>query len=194
MTTKNPAQRGRTFFTSDTHFGHRGVIGMCQRPFVDAAEMDELLIERWNATIRKHDVVHHLGDFALNSSPERCQAVFARLNGVKHLVAGNHDKARHLELPWASPPADLRTVHVDGRRIVLCHYALRTWNGSWRGALHLYGHSHGALPGTSRSTDVGTDCWGYRPVALDEILERMAATSEAPEEQRGFEETDDGEE
>lgn len=189
---KNP-NTPRTFFTGDTHFGHRGVIGMCQRPFADAVEMDELLIEKWNSVVRKCDVVHHLGDFALNSSAARCQEIFARLNGVKHLVRGNHDKPRHVGLSWASPPEDMRTVHVDGRRIVLCHYALRTWRGSWQGALHLYGHSHGALPGTSRSTDVGTDCWGYRPVGLDEILERMAATPAAPEEAALAAERDDGE-
>jgi hypothetical protein len=52
---------------------------------------------------------------------------------------------------------------------VLCHYALRTWNGSHRGALRLYGHSHGGLAGDSQSVDVGVDCWDFRPVTLDEI-------------------------
>lgn len=172
----------RTFFTSDTHFGHRGVIRMCRRPFADAAEMDEMLIEAWNAVVRKGDTVWHLGDFALNTSAERCQELFGRLNGVKHLIPGNHERPRHLELGWASPPEKLRTVHVEGRKLVLCHYGLRTWPGSWHGALHLYGHSHGALPGTARSLDVGVDCWAYRPVELAEILERMTATPTVPEE------------
>jgi calcineurin-like phosphoesterase family protein len=179
---KTTTNTGRTLFTSDTHFGHRGVIRMCNRPFADAAEMTELMIERWNSVVRKCDTVWHLGDFALNLSAERCQEVFSRLNGSLHLIPGNHDKRRHLDLPWASPPEALRTVHVEGRRLVLCHYGLRTWHGSWRGALHLYGHSHGALPGTSRSLDVGMDCWGYAPVCLDQILERMAATDVVPEE------------
>lgn len=172
-----------TWFCADAHFGHRGILKMSGRPWDDIARHDEDLIHAWNSRVRPSHDVFFLGDFAMNSSPERCQQVFARLNGKKHLIVGNHDGPRHIGLPWASEPADLRTVHVDGTRIVLCHYALRTWNGSWRGALHLYGHSHGTLPGTSRSCDVGLDCWGYRPVNLAEIRERLAATPTPPEEQ-----------
>ena len=43
-----------------------------------------------------------------------------------------------------------------------------------RGDIHLFGHSHGSLPGTATSTDVGVDCFGYRPVTLDEIRVRLA--------------------
>ena len=72
---------------------------------------------------------------------------------------------------------DRRTgVVVDGVGIWLSHYAHRTWPRLHRGDLHLYGHSHGTLPGDSRSLDVGVDCWGYRPVTLAEIRERMAST------------------
>ncbi|MGY6281929.1 metallophosphoesterase [Methylorubrum extorquens] len=174
----------RTWFTADTHFGHRGILRMSARPWEEIAQHDDDLIYAWNSAVRPGDTVFHLGDFAMNSSAERCQDIFAQLRGDKHLVIGNHDGPRHFSLPWSSEPSDLRTVHVDGTRLVLCHYGLRTWNGSWRGGLHLYGHSHGTLPGTSRSCDVGVDCWGYRPVGLAEIQERLAATPEPPEEQR----------
>lgn len=40
--------------------------------------------------------------------------------------------------------------------------------------IHLFGHSHGNLPGTATSTDVGVDCFEYRPVTLDEIRVRLA--------------------
>lgn len=173
-----------TWFTADTHFGYRGILAMERRPWDDIARHDEDLIHAWNSRVRPDHDVFHLGDFAMNSSAERCQSVFARLNGRKHLVVGNHDGARHLALGWASDPADLRTIFVDGVRIVLCHYGLRTWNGMWRGAIHLYGHSHGKLPGTSRSLDVGVDEWAYRPVSLAEIRERMATIPEEPEERR----------
>jgi calcineurin-like phosphoesterase family protein len=49
----------------------------------------------------------------------------------------------------------------------------RTWNHIWRGDIHLYGHSHGSLPGTARSLDVGVDCWEHRPVRLSEIMEAL---------------------
>ena len=171
----------RTWFTSDTHFGHRGVLVMEKRPWDDIAKHDDDLIYAWNTTVRPGDDVFHLGDLALNSSAERCQEVFARLNGSKRLIVGNHDKTRHVQLGWADPPEKLRTIHVDGVRLVLSHYAMRTWDGVWRGTRHLYGQSHNQLPGTSLSLDVGVDAWRYRPVGLAEIMERMAETPTLPE-------------
>jgi calcineurin-like phosphoesterase family protein len=46
----------------------------------------------------------------------------------------------------------------------------------------LYGHSHGRLPGTRTSLDVGVDCWSYLPVTLDEIRDRLATLPAAPAE------------
>ena len=105
-----------TFFTADHHFGQEGVIRMCGRHFADAAEMDEVLVHAWNARVRPSDVVWFLGDFAMGSSPDRCRELFARLNGTKHLVRGNHDKPRVLDLPWASQH-DLAQITVDGVRL-----------------------------------------------------------------------------
>jgi len=34
---------------------------------------------------------------------------------------------------------ELKEIKVGETKIVLCHYALRTWNGSHQGALQLYG-------------------------------------------------------
>ena len=40
-----------TYFTSDQHFGHENIIRFCQRPFRGAAEMNEVLVEKWNAKV-----------------------------------------------------------------------------------------------------------------------------------------------
>ena len=71
---------------------------------------------------------------------------------------------------WGSV-SQMKDILVDGQRIFLCHYGMRTWPGAHRGALHLYGHSHGTLPGNAQCTDVGVDCWAFRPVTLPEIRE-----------------------
>ncbi|GJE81967.1 hypothetical protein CJNNKLLH_3324 [Methylorubrum thiocyanatum] len=45
--------------------------------------------------------------------------------------------------------------------------------------MHLYGHSHGTLPGTAASIDVEGNCFGFRPVAIDEIRVRLAENADA---------------
>ena len=169
-------------FTADQHFGHQAIIEMCKRPFTSVEEMDEALIVNWNAVVARNDNVWVVGDFAYRIELKRKRAIFNRLNGSKHLVPGNHDKSDTLSLAWASVNK-IRQIVVDGQKLVLCHYALRTWPASRRGAIHLYGHSHGMLPGNSQSTDVGVDCWAYRPVTLVQIkeaLEREPPTGMVP--------------
>ncbi|MFF8801257.1 MULTISPECIES: metallophosphoesterase family protein [unclassified Methylobacterium] len=181
---------GRVLFTSDTHFGHHGAIGHSDRPFRDVEEMNRLLVEAWNATVGKRDTVFHLGDFAHKASPETCAEIFSRLNGQKHLIRGNHDRKRTLELPWESIHERL-TVRVGGHKVILDHYPMRSWDSAYHGSLHLFGHVHGKFEGTSQSCDVGVDLWQYRPVTLDEILPRLAANPTRPEERLGPDPEDD---
>ncbi|MCC4300258.1 metallophosphoesterase [Aurantimonas coralicida] len=184
------------FFTADTHFGHRGIIAMCDRPFYDVEDMDEGLIRRWNDRVRKSDIVYHLGDFTMGATAGRGREIFDRLNGRKHLIIGNHDREKVRTLPWASPPRDrLMLRHPEEKMpVVLDHYALRTWPSLHHGAIHLYGHSHGSLPGIGRSVDVGVDVWNYTPVTLNEIrrtLERQQAVLDDARAARAVSEMDD---
>jgi calcineurin-like phosphoesterase family protein len=161
-----------TFFSADHHFGHEGIIALCNRPFATVDEMDRAMIAAWNEVVTPADVVWHLGDFAHRAEPRRKRAILSQLNGSLHLVPGNHDDADTLAMGWASV-GQIREIKVDGQRLVLCHYGMRTWPGSKRGSIHLYGHSHGGLPGGRQCLDVGVDCWGFRPVSLPEIRARL---------------------
>ena len=169
------------FFTSDTHFNHAAILGLCGRPFADIAAMDRALVDNWNAVVRPVDDVWHLGDFAHRGDDRAIERIFKRLHGRKRLIVGNHDGKATLSLPWMEPPIHMRTIGAGRQRIVLCHCGLRTWPGYHRGALHLYGHSHGRLPGNSRSLDVGVEAWDYRPASLDEVLARLATLPVLPD-------------
>ena len=166
-----------TFFWADTHFNHRGILGHCSRPYNTVAEMNRGLVDRWNMQVtRESDVVWFLGDFGFHpgsSGPgEPLDALFHRLRGAKSLVVGNHDERNKqvLDLPWERVER-LTTYRERGTRAELCHYALETWKGAFRGALMLYGHSHGTLKRkVAKRFDVGADCFWY-PVPWYALLD-----------------------
>lgn len=79
---------------SDTHLSHLNIIRYCHRPFQDEHEMDEAIIERWNAVVAPQDKVYHVGDVFFREGWKH----LPRLNGHKRLILGNHDngKCQHL--------------------------------------------------------------------------------------------------
>lgn len=78
------------YVIADTHFGHKRIIEFekLYRPFATIEEHDRVLVERWNAVVRKNDTVWHLGDVFFGKEGHR---PLAALNGIKRLVLGNHD-------------------------------------------------------------------------------------------------------
>ncbi len=172
---------GWVWFTADTHFGHANIIRHCSRPFGSVDEMDAALVANWNAIVRPDDEVWHLGDFCFRSA-KPAGRYLSLLNGRKHLVWGNHDSGEaRADAGWASSQA-VAEISVGGRRLVLCHYAMRVWPKCHHGSVHLYGHSHGSLPGDSQSCDVGVDIpeWGYRPVSLAQIEAYLRTLPQRP--------------
>jgi calcineurin-like phosphoesterase family protein len=160
------------YFTSDTHFGDHRVLNLYDRPFASVAAMDEALIAAWNSVCTGDDEIWHLGDFARTA--DHAAAILPRLNGAKHLVVGNNDPTPALAHGWVSvqPYAELDEA---GRKLVLCHYPFRSWNGQHRGSLNLHGHSHGRLKALPRQFDVGVDVRAYRPVTLEALLDAPRA-------------------
>lgn len=162
----------RTFFTSDTHFGHANIVKLCGRPHGSTSDMDAALAASWNAVVQPDDEIWHLGDFSYKAARAPSDYL-GRLNGKKHLIWDNHDSDQAKEAKgWASSQA-YAEVMVEGERLILFHYALKTWRWVGRGAIHLYGHSHGRLQGDNQSCDVGVDDWDFRPVTLADIKKRL---------------------
>lgn len=173
----------KTFFTSDIHFGHANIIRFCNRPFADVEEMDEAIVRHWNETVGEHDYIYILGDVSF-SKAERTKALIQRLNGIKILIYGNHDKVirdnKQIQSMFSETHEFLeRDFKMEGasgkgKKIIMCHYALRVWNKSHHGSVHLYGHSHGTMPDDgTRSMDVGLDANNMRIISLEEVMAKV---------------------
>ena len=80
-----------TFIVSDTHFGDYRMLEYepSRVKFADSYDLDidSAIIKSWNDTVKKDDVILHLGDFAYKS----IQKYTKELNGIKILLRGNHD-------------------------------------------------------------------------------------------------------
>jgi calcineurin-like phosphoesterase family protein len=192
-----------TYFTSDTHFGHKNIVrgtttwefdpkegaGVQKlRDFDTLEEHNAALVKSINALVKYDDELWHLGDWSFGGH-ENIRKFRDQLNCRNiHLVFGNHDQ--HIE-PINSPyrgcfsscqyykelsfKIDSKKTGQYGKtKIVLFHYAIESFNKQHHGAIHLHGHSHGSLPDRGgKRMDVGVDTNNLYPYHLDEILDFM---------------------
>ena len=164
------------WFTADTHFGHGRIIEYTRRPFQDPQEMEEAILEQFNARIKPGDSLYHLGDLAWSTwLPERGAGFFKQLNSKQlHLIRGNHDRLKDQEYrKWFCWVGDYKTLSAQDRYLVMSHYPFRSWLGREHGSYQLHGHCHGKLPPEGRQMDVGVDPQGFEPVSLDRVIERL---------------------
>lgn len=162
----------KRFFTSDTHFGHTKILEFQPRPFSSVEEMDSVIIERWNSVVGKNDLVYFLGDMCW----KKTNLYVPCLNGQIHWMLGNHDResrTRYLKYKNVKSVQDIKTIKIGDISICMAHYAMRVWNKSHHNSWHLYGHSHGKLPGLGKSFDVCSDCHNYTPLSFDQVAEIM---------------------
>ena len=85
------------WFTADTHFGHENIIKYCNRPFKDADEMNDVLINNWNEQVVEDDTIFHLGDLCFKKFHRGKDIVTEELNGNIILIKGNHDKKQSIK-------------------------------------------------------------------------------------------------
>jgi calcineurin-like phosphoesterase family protein len=180
------------FVISDTHFGHTNSWekfklpnGDPLRPFTSTEEMDETMVERWNAVVRPQDTVYHLGDVVIN---KKSLHHVKRLNGKKRLVRGNHDIFKdddYREVGFES----LYGVRVFVDKFILSHIPLHPESVTERFRVNVHGHLHAgevkmpwgvnADSPDPRYLCVSVENTDYRPLSFDEVEARIKARWEA---------------
>ncbi len=185
------------WYTSDHHFGHRNIIGYCDRPFAGTDEMNAAMVERWNDLVGDDDEVWVIGDIALRDLQTMLVEHVARLRGRKILVPGNHDRCwagrgKHdrsrgvyLELGGFERIVDApKPARIGRKKVRISHfpylldesYDLKYLDhrprddGSWL----LHGHIHEKWRQRGRQINVGVDAWDFRPAPEDTIAHLIA--------------------
>ena len=169
-----------TWITSDLHLSHTNIQKFCPTTrghYADVAAMNEQMILEWNSKVASDDVIYILGDVAFCSA-EKAADIVNRLNGVKHLIVGNHDekniKNQKFHSCFASVQSYLRLVY-NKQLIIMCHFPFLEWDQIHRGSVHFYGHLHGNKTGNEhyRCMDVGVDSTGQVVISLDDAIDRV---------------------
>jgi calcineurin-like phosphoesterase family protein len=132
--------------------------------FTDTDHMREVMISEWNRDVKPDDETFILGDFAFLPSKDAI-AILRRLNGTKILIEGNHDRKLLNDPGFRN---EFKEIHQylrynhDGQLVIMMHYPIWEWDQMHRGAVHFYGHVHGAVTGMEkyRARDVAFDATG----------------------------------
>ncbi|WVX87954.1 metallophosphoesterase [Arthrobacter phage Snek] len=170
----------RVFFHADWHFNHDFVAAT--RGFASAEAHDEALIEAINSRVTKRDHLYVLGDVFMGSVSAGLAQV-ARVNGIKHLILGNHDAAHPMHkrsIPHMRRFLDVFesvSLHEQvrlpgGRKVLLSHFPYEGDHDDrddrhmqWRlrdgGEWLIHGHVHDAWTVNGRQINVGVDKWTY---------------------------------
>lgn len=162
------------FFISDTHFGHEAILGFQNadgspvRSFSSVEEMDQTIIDRWNAVVRPQDHVYHLGDVAMR---RQHLDTISRCNGHKRLVRGNHDIFRTKDyLKYFEEIYGSRVL--DG--MIFTHIPIHL-GSLGRFTANVHGHVHGQPQGFFGLNyyNVSVEVMDYTPVSLDDLKKRI---------------------
>lgn len=168
------------YYISDLHIGYKNAIRFDERPFADIDEMEREIVRRWNEKVGADDDVYILGDVFYRYKGSRADFL-KRLGGRLHLIVGNHDfeiLKNEAALGCFESVDKLRQIVDDGRRVVMCHYPIISWNMKHFGAYHVYGHVHANInEGTifmmkqERAFNAGCMINNYEPCTLLELEE-----------------------
>jgi calcineurin-like phosphoesterase family protein len=161
------------WFTSDPHFGHANILkmtgddGKLIRPgFSCIEDMDNFIVERWNAVVRISDHVYILGDVTMD---RKQLPSLNRLNGHLRLVRGNHDifHTRYY-LQYFKEIYGSRVLD----KLIFTHIPIHP-NSMGRFTANVHGHLHQNASPPGPYFNVCVEQTDYRPLTLEEIKERI---------------------
>ena len=155
-------------FIADLHLGHTNMA--LHRGFSSVEEHDEHIIAKWNSVVTKRDVTYILGDVTMEKSAP--YPLLDRLNGVKHIVLGNHDRRQDAKrlLQYAESIAGM----IQYKGVMLTHCPIHPMELDYRFNKNIHGHIHEKVVLLNGSPDpryicVSCEQVDYTPKTLQEL-------------------------
>lgn len=159
------------FFIGDTHFGHKNIIKFESklRPFATIEEHNEYIVSQWNKTIKKGDLVWHLGDLLFGKTTFNHELI-DRLNGRKRLIMGNHDDFSNQYLVKEILPRFERIYGVTSvHGFVLTHIPVAL-TSFYRYKANIHGHTHSHNIDDPHYINVSCEQIGLTPISYEDLL------------------------
>jgi calcineurin-like phosphoesterase family protein len=136
-------------FIADLHLGHRNMA--TRRGFSTVEEHDEHIIAKWNSVVSKRDTTYILGDVTMEK--EEPYYLLDRLNGIKHVILGNHDRRQDVRYLLERVESVAGMVQYKG--VMLTHCPIHPMELDYRFKYNIHGHIHDAVV-TKQEYE-----WGY---------------------------------
>lgn len=123
-------------FIADLHLGHENMAK--KRGFSSAEEHDEHIVKMWNSAVNKRDITYILGDVTMERN--HSYPLLKRLNGMKKVVLGNHDKPGHVPelLTYVQSVSALEKY----KGVWLSHCPVHPMELDYRVKRNIHGHIH----------------------------------------------------
>ena len=166
----------KRFIIADLHFGHNNIIQYENRPFSNAEEMDNRLIELWNSVVGKDDLVYVLGDFTLSRRKDIIANLVNILHGRKILIMGNHDTRRPQDYVECGFEVATRKPMIVEPGVILMHEPLDDPKYIASNYIYFFGHVHAnktLMDEYPNCMCVSVERIEYRPIDLDKCIRKL---------------------
>jgi len=178
------------WYSADLHIGHSNICSSTStwpdksacRIFSSVEKMNSTIIDNINSRVKEDDVLFILGDILFGNKIYLPTVRNRILCKNVYLIYGNHDHFIERDDKYKrlfTGTYDKLQLLIDNKTtIILDHFSHRVWEGSHKGFIHLYGHSHGSIEDYGRSMDVGVDAifkktGEYKPISFQEVMNIM---------------------
>ncbi len=185
----------KLYVTADLHFGHANIIRYCNRPWLQPGDLDEngnwtspeiaiirvqemnrVLINKFNSTIKSDDLVINIGDFCFKNSKggktgegvsNKAYEYIKQLNGIWTFVKGNHCGNNSLKTHISN-----LTLMYGNHKFFVVH---NPEHANPHIEINLVGHVHNnwkirPLGEKSVMYNVGVDVQDFMPITIEKVL------------------------
>lgn len=187
------------YFSSDLHINHSNIIKYCNRPCTVETHKEWLYSQFKH--LKQGDHLGLLGDLIFKAKLADMVEFFGLIHDQGaglDIAIGNHDEPffnmmleAYRKVFGLSGHDHIKHYFVERfsgeetpfKKMVMCHYPMESWDGSYHGSVMLHGHSHGMSQPFRHRYDMGIDV-EHKVYSLDDIVAKYLADANTSPENR----------